>query len=451
MGPRDILRCASAALAAFLLAASGAPLAAATDRPLQSVVADLQPVAGTPDVTFVVSGDNRPTAKGAPQPRLLRTIFDEIGLLRPDLVLWSGDTIYGYCDTAAELDAEYDGFVEAARRGGVPLFNAPGNHEIHPGETCLPASAPPCDPKCLQEGFSRRFGPVYGSFDYAGVHFISLDTEFPGQEDSIDGDQLDWLQRDLEKNKGARAIFVFCHTQFYTSPLIDADEGPDHQSLHNRAALHDLFRRYPVRGIFTGHEHLYWHAPPEQHDFLDYFIAAGGGAPAYAPPERGGFAHYVLVRISGEKVSYDVIEPGRLYVEPGVAKGPAEARVWLVNNTHVGGLALRGIDVEVPASLGGCADLTVTTELRRWNGQLRPVPIETLSCTPGATVTRLRLRATNVPQGSSVPVVIRNQRAQANQPAQTGQPGNSGSSGKPGNPGNPEKQQPSGGGGAVPP
>ncbi len=399
-----------------LLLVSALPLAAVTDRPYKPAVAELAPAAAGADVTFVVGGDNRPTAKGAPQPRLAGTIFDEIGLLRPNLVIWSGDTIYGYCDTPAELDNEYDAFLTLARRGATPFFNAPGNHEVHPDEACPAASGPLCDGACMRDAFARRFGPLYGSFDYAGVHFIALDTQVPGEEEDIAGEQLAWLRRDLESNKEARAIFVFLHVQMYTSQAIDPAEGRDHQSVAGRALLHDLFRRYPVRAVFAGHEHLFWHDPPEQHDFLDYFISAGGGAPPYASVERGGIAHYLLVHVTGDRVTYDVIQPGRLYVEPAAMSGPAEARAWLVNSNSVGGLTLGGIDLAVPAAVGACADLTVTTDLRRFNGQRRDVPIEVVSCTAGGAANQLHLRATGVPRGASVPIVVR-RRSPAAAPA----------------------------------
>ena len=60
------------------------------------------------DFVFVVAGDNRPTAKGAPLPHVLKTIFSEIRVIQPDFVLWTGDTVYGYDDTPAELRAEYE-------------------------------------------------------------------------------------------------------------------------------------------------------------------------------------------------------------------------------------------------------------------------------------------------------------------------------------------------------
>jgi hypothetical protein len=257
----------AAVILPLLVLAAPAPVRAATERPLQSVVTAFPPAAtgttgGTNAVTFIVGGDNRPTAKGAPIPRVLRTIFDEIGLVRPDFVLWSGDTVYGYCDTRAELEGEYNAFLDLAARGGVPLFNSPGNHEIHSGQTCppaaaLPASAPElCGPPCSEEVFEQRFGKLYGSFDYAGAHFISLDTDVPDHEDEISGDQLKWLKDDLELNKKARAIFIFCHTEFHSAPLIDPKKS--HAPIKNAAELQAIFKKYPVKGVFAGHEHLFW-------------------------------------------------------------------------------------------------------------------------------------------------------------------------------------------------
>ena len=337
-----------------LLSAGGGALPAATERPLRSVVAPLpagpwalappassQPAAASQtgatsepapappsrDLVFVVGGDNRPTGKGAPLPRLLSTLFEEIGWIHPDLVLWTGDTVYGYCDTRRELEGELDDFLAQAGAAGVPLFNAPGNHEIHNGQSCgsaVPADAL-CAGACAEEAFRGRFGNLYGSFDYAGVHFIALDTSAADAEDTIAGDQLAWLERDLEQNRGARAIFVFCHTEFFGSPRIDPPDDKSHPPVTNRTELHALFRRYPVKAVFSGHEHVFWQEPPDQHDGIAYFVAGGAGAPAYASPDRGGFAHYLVVRLPsapGSQPSYEPVEPGRLSFAPAAA-GPA--------------------------------------------------------------------------------------------------------------------------------
>jgi hypothetical protein len=377
------------------------PLGAATDRPLKSFpAAELKGKDAGADMIFVVGGDNRPTSQGAPMPRVVGTIFSEIGLIRPDFVIWTGDTVYGYCDTREELEAEYQAFRLAARpiEGTVPLFNAPGNHEIHSGQTCSTPAEKLCGPPCSEESFRGHFGQLWGSFDYAGAHFIALDTDVPDQQDAVSGEQLEWLKRDLEANKGARAIFVFTHTEFYSSPVIDKPAGASHPAIANRCELQDLFRRYPVKAVFSGHEHVYWRETAEQHDGIDYFVAGGAGAPLYASPDRGGFSHYVVVRLSGNQVSYEVIEPGRLYLED-IPDKPGEARFWIVNSDDFSQpIPLRGVDVEVPAKLGACKDLEATSTGRRRDTDVAVPGVTIGSCTPAADG-KLRLHIDGPPVG----------------------------------------------------
>ena len=399
-----------------------APLGAATDRKLTSFTGvELKDKDSKEDVIFVVAGDNRPTAKDAPLPRVAETILSEIGLIRPDFVLWTGDTVYGYCDTRDELEAEYQRFREAARSlvGFVPFYNAPGNHEIHgdqtasdcaqkPDQLCWADPDPAAKNRCSEEVFVSHFGQLYGSGDHAGVHFIALDTAVPGDEDAISGPQLDWLKKDLASNEEARAIFLFTHTEFYQSPTIDPSAGRGHPTVARAWELQDLFARYPVMAVFSGHEHIFWHEPAEKHGFIDYFVAGGAGAPLYASPDRGGFSHYVIVRVSGRKVTYDVIEPGRLYIE-GVKNPPAGAeQFWIVNsNDAAQPLPLRGLQVEVPAAtLGGCAGLEATGEFRR-RDSWSPFQVAIDSC-DAAAGGKLRLHVTAAPvQQGSIRVTVR--------------------------------------------
>lgn len=393
-----------------LLLCLAAPLGAATDRPLKSFPeAELKPKEAGADMLFIVSGDNRPTTQGAPLPRVVKAIFSEIGLIRPDFVIWTGDTVYGYCDTREELEAEYQAFRAAARpiEGFVPLYNSPGNHEIHEGQTCSRPAEQLCGPPCSEDAFRGHFGQLWGSFDYAGAHFIALDTDVPGQEDAIGGEQLEWLKRDLEANKGARAIFVFTHTEFYSSPVIDKPQGTGHPAVTNRCELQDLFRKYPVKAVFSGHEHVYWRETAENHDGIDYFVAGGAGAPLYASPERGGFSHYVVVRMTGDKISYQVVEPGRLYLEDAAPRA-GEHRFWIVNSADFAEssekfaqpIPLRGIDVEVAASLGKCEDLEATAAGRRRDAEVPVSGVTIGSCSPAGGKLRLHIDGPPVGQGS---------------------------------------------------
>jgi len=240
---------------AFLVLASAAALGAETSiaaRALTPIVAPL-PAAREPaaDVTFVVSGDSRPSERGAPIPRAVSTIFAEIGMLAPDFVLWTGDTIYGYGDECTagknELAEEHDRFAAIAAGGRVSVFDTPGNHEIpqSPQEPCTPAQS--------EAIFGQRYGALYGSFDFAGLHFISLDSSQEKNRDRISGEQLRWLQADLEAHAEARAIFVFTHTEFFSAPEMDPEARDGHQAIVNARLLDQLFQKYPVRAVFSGH------------------------------------------------------------------------------------------------------------------------------------------------------------------------------------------------------
>jgi hypothetical protein len=408
--------------ALILLLLLAAPLGAADDRKLASFTGiELKDKDPKEDVIFVVAGDNRPTAKGAPLPRVTSTILAEIGMIRPDFVFWTGDTVYGYCDTREELEREYQRFHDAAQPlvGFVPLYNSPGNHEIHsdqkPDECSQPATKF-CwsDPdsagnRCSEELFVSHFGQLYGAFDYAGAHFISLDTTVPGDEDAISGTQLEWLRADLKSNHDARAIFLFTHSEFYSSPWMDPASGRTHPAIDRRSELQDLFKRFPIAAIFSGHEHLFWHEPAEAHDFIHYFVGGGAGAPLHASPDHGGFSHYLIVRLSGKKATYEVIEPGRLYVQEVTDPPAGVEQFWVVNSNYVTQpIPLRGLQVEIPAaSLGSCDGLEATGEFRRRRDFWDPFKVTLDSCAAAAGG-RLRLRLTAAPlQQGSLRVTVR--------------------------------------------
>ena len=69
-----------------------------------------------------------------------------------------------------------------------------------------------------------------------------------------------------------------------------------------------MMKAYNAFGIFS-HIHIYWYG---EEDGVQMLITGGGGAPLYAPPDQGGFYHYVrLYMAANGTVS---VEPVR--VEP---------------------------------------------------------------------------------------------------------------------------------------
>ncbi len=283
----------------------------------------LAPPADPDHFTFIMGGDNRSAGHGTPMPPALGQICREIGLIHPPFVLWTGDVIEGYNDTVPEANAEYDAFLRAASLCGVPLFNAPGNHEFSLDARLLPV-------------YERRMGPLYGSFDYGHSHFVALNSTAVQPDGAMVGGTLDeaqwaWLQADLEANKAAKNTFVMLHHYVFGPPDPDTpklDSG--FASAEGRDRLHALMVKYGVRAVFCGHNHIYWHT---KKGGVDYFISGGAGAPLDATPDKGGYLHYVLMTVDGTTLRWQILQPWHLEAEypEGDGSSARTERVRLTN------------------------------------------------------------------------------------------------------------------------
>lgn len=374
---KNALCCAAAMLAPVsAFASSTQPLA-----PVPTPFVMLAPPADPDHFTFIVGGDNRSTGHGYAMPPALAQICREIGLLHPPFVLWTGDVIEGYGDTPAEANAEYDAFLASATLMGVPLFNAPGNHEFSLDARLLPV-------------YRKRIGRLYGSFDYGHSHFIALNTTPIGPDGTVgsgtlDPAQWDWLAADLEANKGAANTFVFLHHFVFGPPDDDPAFDSGWATRADRDRFHALMVRRHIRAVFCGHNHLYWHAPK---DGVDYFISGGAGAPLDASPEQGGYLHYLVIAVNGKQFTTQVLQPWHLEVNYPSGAG----RVW-VANTNKAPVVADGVTLHVPAPKPG--ERLVAAAAVTYKDKSKPAAAQILSVTPdaGGKTATVGVRATLAP------------------------------------------------------
>ncbi len=311
---------------------------------------------GKGDFCFAVFGDTRPTG-----PMLssltpaAHKIVEEIGLIGPDLQFFVGDMVWGYKENPEQVNRDYDMAMRLFSTLRAPIYYAPGNHEYGTLHS--------------QQEFFRRTGQKeYFAVDYLGVHFIVLNTEIRGHIGAVEGAQLEWLKRDLESHKDSRAIFVFMHRPMFArmghatannTPPTGAATGHDdaaafakgHPSFakqQNKDELAALFARYKVKAVFAGHEHLF---AKTLVDDVRYFTVGGGGAEFAVPPDEGGFLNYMVVRLKGDEIIYDVMEPYHFFVEckyDGNDAAPsAEVRVDSIHYRK-SVIALKGIMLTLP-------------------------------------------------------------------------------------------------------
>ncbi|KKK87996.1 hypothetical protein LCGC14_2747640, partial [marine sediment metagenome] len=133
-----------------------------------------------------------------------------------------------------------------------PILVAMGNHEMdRQGKKSWLNAVYPGVVKGEGKLNDRAF---YYSVDYGGCHFVFLDGDrITGRKwfgDEISPDQLKWLAKDLQANRG-KTTFIFSH-----HPVESSQQGKGVYLLRNRGRLVAILKRFPdVKWVFQGHLH----------------------------------------------------------------------------------------------------------------------------------------------------------------------------------------------------
>ena len=214
--------------------------------------------------------------------------------IKPDLVVNLGDVVED--ESAAADRARYRRCMEILATSDRPVVNVAGNHD----RANLDAAA-------LRSlwGMASQ-GPLYRSFDHAGVHLVVLYShERKDRDVSIDDAQLAWLEADLA-NTQLPTVVLMHHSA--------ADQDVTQNRWFGRAPHLCLVKqRKRLRSIIAGHPHtrlvLNGHLHWNHLDVID-------GVPYVTlqslienvdddAPGRAAAAHAV-VRIRGDWCSVDV-------------------------------------------------------------------------------------------------------------------------------------------------
>ena len=250
------------------------------------------------EFTFLAYGDTRTHQKKH------KLLADEMAKdeTDPRLVLNVGDLV-----TNGKETDEWLTFSQAIKELGAttPYYSAIGNHEHNARKYYNNLALP--------EGGGQA-GSEWYSFDYAGVHFIALDSNImAGKINNYVQNAVEkqdkWLKSDLEANKDAKWIVVFFHHPVYTS-------HPDSIYPQFEEIWVPLFDKYGVDLVLTGHNHIYERVLK---DGRNYIVTGGGGAPfdykyEYEPfiensvSIHAALLQYTRVKVTEDKLYVDVIQ-----------------------------------------------------------------------------------------------------------------------------------------------
>lgn len=230
-------------------------------------------------LTFAVLGNCHPGSPAAYSP-ILYHLAVELGPQQVDFVLGTGNYIEGSLDETI-LRQQYQGLFYALQPlqlwRKIPVAFAPGQRDIWGS-------------RLNAQLFSQYFGGCYYSFDRGPAHFLVLDTEVPGQQGRIMGDQWSWLLDDLHQAQGYRFLFVVMHRPLF--PVASARGRSLDRYPSYRDSLHQLFAQYRVSAVFSGAESLYHY---QERDGVKYFITGGAGAALDTTAPLRTYHHYLLV------------------------------------------------------------------------------------------------------------------------------------------------------------
>lgn len=240
--------------------------------------------AGTGNVfRFAVIGDRT----GGHVPGVFDEIIDEVKLLDPDFVMCVGDLIEGYTDDTMVIHAQWDTLINMVEKLSCPFYYVAGNHDIQN--------------EIDRAIYERRTGfKRYYSFNYKNSHFVVLDNgmTYWALPQDMDEKQIEWLKKDLKKNKNKDNIFVFYHIPTYLYALRE----------NTSDTLVEIFEKYDVDIVFTGHHHEYSYI---NHNNIEYInVGSSGGAIGTNDFVRGHFYQFLMVTSGKEENNIVVIRKG---------------------------------------------------------------------------------------------------------------------------------------------
>ncbi len=206
--------------------------------PLLSI--DVLPPTSKDSLLFAVIGDSG--TGGSAQYEVGQRMAEAREIFPFEFVLMLGDNMYGGerpQDYVKKFEKPYAPLLASK----VEFFASLGNHD----ET--------------NQRFYKPFnmnGERYYTFKKGPVRFFALDSNY------MDGDQLQWLERELESSSEDWQIAFFHHPPY--------SSGARHGSeVDLRQQVEPLFLRYGVDAGFSGHEHFYERLKPQ--NGIQYFVS----------------------------------------------------------------------------------------------------------------------------------------------------------------------------------
>jgi hypothetical protein len=197
------------------------------------------------------------------QANVKNAFLNHVGNNYIDLWLLLGDNAYSYGHDHEYQTLFFEPYQNSRTMKQTPIFPTPGNHDYYSSSQAsrsgayfqnftLPTNGEIGGPPSYNEG--------YYSYNYANIHFISLDSY--GTEtanlyrlsDTLNSPQITWLKADLATNTQKWTI-VYWHHPPYTMGSHNSDTESELRYI--RENVLPILERNNVDLVLCGHSHSY--------------------------------------------------------------------------------------------------------------------------------------------------------------------------------------------------
>lgn len=220
---------------------------------------------------FIHASDTHIDSLNLPRMARFREMADSIGA---DFVIISGDLIRDALRVPVETASHYyEMYLAEIAKFSMPVYSGVGNHELF-GIERDKSLVSPKHPLYGKNMYRHYLGPNYYSFNYGGIHFLSIDgvdyqnLYYFGGVDSL---QLAWLETDLQYVPEAMPVITFNHIPFvspgfsfqdfdqdifYGPQLLLQDGKLEHRHIvYNFLEVKNRIGRRPYPLALSGHYH----------------------------------------------------------------------------------------------------------------------------------------------------------------------------------------------------
>ena len=206
--------------------------------------------------------------------------------IHPDLVIITGDLIHQPTDS---LQCSIYKDIVAKADNGIEVLAVPGNHDML---------------KYSEESRARYMefmGYDRFSIIHKGCAFIGIDSNCIKENDTQRAqEQWDWLESELGKAAKCRHRFIFLHCPVIRETM---DEKEDYFNfpMDERQRYCELFKKYDVDAVFSGHTHIGYETNVDGVQFIN----AGPVGPSFI--DKPGF-NVISVGKDGWNCEYQLLK-----------------------------------------------------------------------------------------------------------------------------------------------